>query len=411
MERSNLLKRFFRYISIDTTSDSSKEETPSSEGQRELAQLLIKELEDLDLDKIYYDEKYCYVYGKLNGNKDLPKIGFVAHLDTSEDASGKNIKPKIISDYNGEDLALNDEVILSTKMYPSLKNHVGKTLITTSGDTLLGADNKAGIAEIMTMLEYFSKSSKKHGDIYICFTPDEEIGLGTLHLDKNYFCPDFAYTVDGGTLGEFSYENFNAANAYIEITGVPIHCGSAKGIMINAGRVATILQSMMPNEIPENTENYEGFFHLDEISGNVAKARMKYLIRDFDEVNFEKRKEFITSVVDELNKKYNNCIQLKIKDSYKNMLSQIKKEPELINGTISAISSLGIDPQVLAIRGGTDGTEISFNGIPCPNIGVGAYNFHGVHEYACVEEMEKTSELLIAIVNQFSRKKETTKNR
>ena len=411
MERSNLLKRFFRYISIDTTSDSSKEETPSSEGQRELAQLLIEELEDLNLDKIYYDEKYCYVYGKLKGNKDLPKIGFVAHLDTSEDASGKNVKPKIISDYNGEDIALNDEVILSTKMYPSLKEHVGKTIITTSGDTLLGADNKAGIAEIMTMLEYFSKSKKEHGDIYICFTPDEEIGLGTLHLDNNYFCPDFAYTIDGGTLGEFSYENFNAANAYIEITGVPIHCGSAKGIMINAGRVATILQSMMPNEIPENTENYEGFFHLEEISGNVAKAKMKYLIRDFDEVNFEKRKELITSVVDELNKKYNNCIQLKIKDSYKNMLSQIKKEPELINGTISAISSLGINPQVIAIRGGTDGTEISFNGIPCPNIGVGAYNFHGVHEYACIEEMEKTSELLIAIVNQFSRKKETTKNR
>ena len=411
MEKSNLLKRFFKYVSIDTTSDSSKEETPSSEGQRVLAELLIEELNDLNLDNIYYDEQHCYVYGKLKGNKDLPKIGFISHLDTSDDASGKDVKPKIIHNYDGNDIVLNNGITLSPKTYPSLKNHIGKTLITTSGDTLLGADNKAGIAEIMTMLEYFSKSSKEHGDIYICFTPDEEIGLGTLHLDKNYFCPEFAYTVDGEALGEFSYENFNAANAYIEITGVPIHCGSAKGIMVNAGRVATVLHSMIPNEIPENTEKYEGFFHLDEIGGNVAKAKMKYLIRDFDEVNFEKRKELITDVVNELNKKYNNCIQLKIKDSYKNMLSQIKKEPELIKGTISAISSLGVNPKIVAIRGGTDGTEVSFNGIPCPNIGVGAYNFHGVHEYACIEEMEKTSELLIAIVNQFSRKKETAKNR
>lgn len=408
---NNLLNRFFKYISIDTTSNSSKEDTPSTEGQRDLANLLVEELEDIGIDEIYYDEKHCYVYGKLKGDKLLPQIGFISHLDTSEDAPGENIKPKIINNYDGEDIKLNGSITLSTKVYPELKKHIGKTLITTNGETLLGADNKAGIAEIMSMLEYVCKSGMKHGDIFICFTPDEEIGLGTLHIDKKYFNPKFAYTVDGGEVGEFSYENFNAATAVININGVSTHCGSAKGIMINAGRIAAHINSLLPNEIPENTENYEGFFHLDEISGNVSRATLKYLIRDFDKDNFEKRKQILSSIVESLNEKYNNCIELSIKNAYQNMLEVIKKEPELIKDTIKAISTCKVEPKVLAVRGGTDGTDISFEGIPCPNLGVGAYNFHSVYEYAVLEDMEKNVELLINVIKQFSKENKNINNR
>ena len=284
----SVLNRFLRYVNIDTTSDSSKEETPSSEGQRQLARLLVDELNELSLDEIYYDEKHCYIYGKLEGNKNLPKIGFVAHMDTSEDASGKDIKPNIIKNYDGKDIVLNNNVAISPSVYPDLKNHVGKTLITSDGSTLLGADDKAGIAEIMNMLENLISLGEDHGDIFVCFTPDEEIGLGTMHIDKKYFYPDFSYTIDGCSLGEFSYENFNAASASITISGVSTHTGSAKGIMINAVRIATIINSLLPKEIPEETDNYEGFFHLEEISGDVSKAKMKYLIRDFDKDNFDK---------------------------------------------------------------------------------------------------------------------------
>lgn len=405
----NILDRFLKYVSIDTTSDSSKIDTPSTKGQIELAKVLIKELCDLKVDQVYYDEKNCYVYGILRGKSDLPKIGFVSHLDTSENACGKNIKPNIIHDYDGNDIFLDGNVTISTNIYPDLKKHISKTLITSDGRTLLGADDKAGISEIMNMLQYFCNSNDEHGDIFICFTPDEELGLGTLHLDKNYFYPDFAYTVDGSSLGEFSYENFNAATATIEIRGLSTHCGTAKGIMINASRIATAINSSLPDEIPENTENYEGFFHLVEINGNVSKATMKYLIRDFDDENFENRKKLLFSIVKELNKKYNNCIELNIKDTYRNMLNVIKKEPYLIEGTLSAISNIGINPEIVSIRGGTDGTNISFNGIPCPNLGTGGHNFHSVYEYICLEDMEKTSELLIAIIKEFSKSKYKTK--
>lgn len=401
----NILERFLRYVSIDTTSDSTKIDTPSTDGQIKLAQMLIKELQDLNLDMIHYDQEHCYVYGMLKGNDLLPKIGFVSHLDTSEDAPGKNIKPNIIYNYDGKDISLNNGVILSSNVYPDLKNHLGKTLITSDGTTLLGSDDKAGIAEIMTMLEYFSNSKESHGDIFVCFTPDEEIGLGTLHFDKKYFYPNFAYTVDGSHLGEFAYENFNAATAYININGISSHCGSAKGIMINAGRIATIINSLLPEEIPENTEKYEGFFHLNEITGNVSHATMKYLIRDFDKNNFEKRKQVLSSIVENLNKKYHNCIELDIKDSYRNMFEIINKETSLVEETKSAINNLGITPQIIPIRGGTDGTNISFLGIPCPNLGTGGHNFHSIYEYICLEDMAKTSEILISIIKQFSQTK------
>ena len=268
----NVLKRFFKYVAIDTTSDSTKDKNPTSKGQIKLAEMIVGELKNMRIDDFYFDEENCYVYAYLKGNPDLPSIGFISHLDTCEDAKGKNIIPTIHENYDGKDIKLNETTILSPDKYPSLKDHIGKTLITTDGTTLLGADDKAGIAEIMAMLDYFTVSHSNHGDIYVCFTPDEEIGMGTDNINYNIFKPDIAYTVDGSKAGELAYENFNAATANIKITGTPSHCGTAKGVMINAGRIATIFNNLLPNEIPENTEMYEGFFHLDDISGNVGEA-------------------------------------------------------------------------------------------------------------------------------------------
>lgn len=399
----NVLERFLKYISIDTTSDSSKTNNPSTEGQRKLAKLLTYEMQELNLDNIYYDQDHCYVYGILKGDERLPKIGFISHLDTSENANGRNIKPNIVYNYNGSDIILNNNISISVEDNPDLKNHIGKTLITSDGNTLLGSDDKAGIAEIMGMLEYFSKTEKKHGDIFVCFTPDEEIGLGTLNFDMNYFNPDFAYTVDGSSLGEFSYENFNGATATININGVSTHCGEAKGKMINAVRIATVINSLLPLEIPENTDNYEGFFYLTEMSGNASTASMKYLIRDFDNDNFENRKQVLSKIVEELNKKYNNSIELNIKDTFHNMYEVMNNESNLIDTTLSAITNAGVKPEIVPIRGGTDGTDISFLGIPCPNLGTGGHNFHSVYEYVSLEDMEDVEKVLISIVDEFSK--------
>lgn len=401
----SLLDRFFKYISIDTTSDSSKDNTPSTKSQLEFAKLLIDELNSMNIDDIYFDGKNCYVYARLKGNEKLPKIGFVSHLDTSENAKGNNIKPQIIYNYDGNDIVLNNNQVISSEMYPDLKNHKGKTLITTDGTTLLGSDDKAGIAEIMEMLEYFSSNNVEHGDIYVCFTPDEEIGLGTKNINYDIFKPDLAYTVDGSSLGEFCYENFNAANVNIEINGFSVHTGEAKGKMVNAIHVATMINSLLPNELPENTEGYDGFFHLSNLEGNVSYAKMKYLIRDFDKDNFEKRKKLLETIIGQLNNKYNDCISYKTTDLYFNMYEVINRNKGLIDNTISAMKNVDVDPLIIPIRGGTDGTEISYNGIPCPNIGTGGHNFHGVHEYVCLEDMEKTVEILISIINQFSKNK------
>lgn len=404
----NVLKRFFNYVSIDTTSDSLKDKNPTSKGQVRLAETILGELKNMRVDDIYFDENNCYVYAYLKGNPELPSVGFISHLDTSEDAKGKNIKPIIHENYNGEDISLNDSTILSVTQYPSLKEHIGKTLITTDGTTLLGADDKAGIAEIMTMLDHFTRKQSNHGDIYVCFTPDEEIGMGTENINYEIFKPDIAYTVDGSKAGELSYENFNAATATINITGTPSHCGTAKGVMVNAGRIAAILHSLLPEEIPENTELYEGFFHLEEISGNVNEGKLKYLIRDFDKDNFEKRKQILIKIVSELNERYGNCIKLNIVDKYRNMIEIIEQYPELIDKTKQAISSTGIEPTIKAIRGGTDGTDISFQGIPCPNLGTGGFNFHSVYEYICVEDMEQVVNILISIVKKFAKTDKNT---
>ena len=401
----SLIDKFIKYISIDTTSDSSKDNIPSTKNQLQFAKVLIEELNSMNVDEIFFDDKNCYVYAKLKGNEKLPKIGFVSHLDTSEQAKGNDIKPQIIYNYDGNDVKLNDSQIISSEMYPDLKTHKGKTLITTDGTTLLGSDDKAGIAEIMQMLEYFSLSKEEHGDIYVCFTPDEEIGLGTQNIDYKIFNPDLAYTVDGSSLGEFSYENFNAAKVDIEINGFSTHAGSAKGKMINAIRIATVINSLLPDELPENTEGYEGFFHLTNLEGNVSHAKMKYLIRDFDKENFKKRKVMLKTIIEQLNNKYNNCISYKIDDQYFNMYEVISNNKGLIDNTVLAMKQVDVEPLIIPIRGGTDGTEISYNDIPCPNIGTGGHNFHSVYEYICIEDMEKIVEVLISIVKQFSKNK------
>ena len=405
------VERFLNYIKIDTTSDSSKERTPSTEGQNTLAKYLVEELVEMGITNengiknMVYDQEYGYLYVRVLGNSDLPSIGFVAHLDTSESASGKNIRPKIIENYDGEDIKLNEFTKLSPDTYPDLKNHIGKTLITTDGTTLLGADDKAGIAEIMQMLEYYSKTDEKHGEIIVCFTPDEEIGRGTSHIDYSIFNPKFAYTVDGSSLGEISYENFNAATATITIEGVPTHTGSAKGIMENSLKAALDIDLFLPDdEVPERTEGYQGFFHLQKITGTVAKTQMTYLIRDFEKELLEQRVEELEKVIETIRTEYNDIpIKLDVTYSYNNMYEIIKEHPELIDKTKKVMKENDIDPITKPIRGGTDGVDISFNGIPCPNLGTGGHNFHSVYEYIAVEDIEQTTNLLISIVKEFSK--------
>ena len=406
-----ILERFLKYVSVNTTSNSSSNDTPSTKEQFKLAELLVEELKEMNLGEVYFDKTNCYVYAKLPGNKKLPKIGFVSHLDTSEMQSGENVCPQIINNYDGRSIRLGNDDVLDVNVYPDLKNHVGKTLITTDGKTLLGADDKAGIAEIMEMMQLLSTSNCEHGDVLVCFTPDEEIGRGTKNLDYNIFNPDMAFTVDGSSLGEFTYENFNAATARISIKGFATHTGNAKGVLVNAARIATIINSLLPNELPENTSDREGFYFLYEMGGDVSSANMVYLIRDFNKENFNKRKEVITKIVERLNKEFNNCISLEIKDTYYNMYNDIKKNPLIIDNTLEAIKKVGVDPVIVATRGGTDGTNITSHGIPCPNIGTGGHNFHSKYEYICLEDMEKTVELLLSIVNQFTKDKRLVKNK
>lgn len=399
----DILKRFLNYISIDTTSDSKKSDSPTSLGQRKLAKVIMQELKELNVDNLYFDNDHCYIYAKINGSSSYPSVGFVSHLDTSEDERGSDISPNMIVDYDGQDICLNDKCLLTVSSNPDLKNHIGKTIITTDGTTLLGADDKAGIAEIMGMLEHFTHNDCEHGDILVCFTPDEEIGMGTDNLNLSYFNPDIAFTIDGSVLGELSYENFNAATANISIKGINTHPGTAKDKMVNAVRLAIAINSSLPLEIPENTENYEGFYHLEEISGDVSYAKMKYLIRDFSFNDFEKRKKKLTAIVNELNKKYNNCIELDIQDKYFNMHSIIKNYSDYLDLVFSAIAEVNVEPIVIPVRGGTDGANISQMGIPCPNIGTGGHNFHSIYEYICLEDMQKVVEILISIVNNFSK--------
>lgn len=398
----DLLTRFLKYVSMPTTSNSESNTTPSTKEQRVLASYLLQELKNLGVDSIDYDDEHCYIYACLNKNVETnSRIGFIAHMDTSEQAKGDNIKPNIIENYDGNDIFLKSERI-NVSDNPDLKKHIGKTIITTDGTTLLGGDDKAGIAEIMTMLEYFKTTNEPHGDIYVAFTPDEEIGKGTEFFDMTKFKADFAYTVDGEYLGEISYENFNAADVTIEINGTYIHPGYAKNKMVNSLMIANAIIDSLPNETPANTEGKQGFFHLMKLQGEAHHTTMNYIIRDHDKIKFENRKALLNSIVDKLNEKYNNRISMSIKTRYNNMYEIIEKNMDVVNIPINTIKRLGITPIIKPIRGGTDGADLTFMGLPCPNIGTGSHNFHSTTEYAVLEDMEKVSKILVNIVKDYS---------
>ena len=399
----DILDRFIKYIKIPTNSKSDIDKIPSTECQRNFAENIVLELREMNLDEVYFDETNCYIYAILKGNERLPKIGFISHLDTSEEVSDENVNPKIIKNYDGKDVKLNDDIILKVDEFPDLKNHIGKTLITTDGTTLLGADDKSGIAEIMNMLEYFKNNNIDHGDIYVAFTPDEEVGRGTEKFDLDKFKVDFAYTVDGSSVGEISYENFNAATVKIDIKGISAHLGSAKNIMVNSMLIANEIINNVPNERPENTDRREGFYHLDSITGNCTNTKLQFKIRDFDLNNFKLRKKKFEEIVGNLNSKYNNCIKLVIEDTYYNMKEKITNNMKVVDIAKEAMKKIDIEPQVVPIRGGTDGAELTYMGLNCPNLGTGGHNFHSIYEYICLEDMIKSSEILIEIVKKCTK--------
>lgn len=395
----NLINRFIKYVKVKTTSDPESMSIPSTKDQLDLAKILKDELIELGLTNVVLDDK-GYVYGLLKSNSDKNKIGFISHMDTAPDFSGENVKPEIIKNYNGLDIVLNEKenIILSTTDYPELLDFKGHDIIVTDGTTLLGADDKAGIAEIMTALEIIIRENIPHPDIYVGFTPDEEIGRGADHFDLDIFKADFAYTIDGGYEGEFEFENFNAASADICISGNNIHPGSAKGKMLNSILIAMELQSMLPTfDRPEFTENYEGFYLLSDIYGSVEKTKMNYIIRDHDREKFEAKKILLEEVVDFLNKKYGKIIELSIKDSYYNMREKIEDRKDIIDLALSAMEEAGIEPKVQAIRGGTDGARLSFMGLPTPNIFTGGMNYHGKYEYVSINSMKKAVETIVNI--------------
>ena len=395
--------RFLKYVAFDTQSDSASTTTPSTLKQLKLAEYLVSEMKELGIQDAHVDE-FGIVYGNIPSNvdKECADIGFIAHMDTAEDMSGKNVNPSIIKNYDGSRIVLNKELAMSMggEEFESLRNKIGEDLIVTDGTTLLGADDKAGIAEILTMAEIILKENRPHGNIRIAFTPDEEVGRGPDHFDVEKFHADFAYTVDGGEVDSVDYENFNAADANIQIQGLSIHPGSAKGKMINALHVAMEFHSMLPvNQNPAYTEGYEGFNHLCDLHGECEHAVMSYIIRNHDEQLFEKQKEDFRRIADYLNQKYpKDTIRLEIKDSYANMRSIIEKDMRVVDLVKKSMKDIGIHPSSHAIRGGTDGARLTYQGLPCPNLGTGGYNFHGKYEYASIQEMEKSVELLLKIV-------------
>lgn len=402
---SDVIERFLRYVKIDTQSSDESETHPSTVKQHDLAKLLYNELLEMGAKDVVYDTENCYVYAKLNSNdgRNSKTLGFISHMDTSPEASGKNVAPRIIENYDGEDIILNSEedIVLKTSVFPEIKAYKGQRLIVTDGTTLLGADDKAGISEIMSMLKYFiSHPEVKHGNIAVAFTPDEEIGAGTDRFDLKQFGADHAYTVDGGGIGELEYETFNAASALIRIHGVNVHTGEAKNKMINAARIAAEFESMLPHEQKaEFTEGREGFIQLMSINGTTEYAELTYIIRDHDRKKFEQKKETVAKTAELLELRYGKgTIVSDIKDTYYNMREKI--EPEhmyLIENACACMKELGIEPKIKPIRGGTDGSSLSFKGLPCPNICTGGHNFHGRFEYCCADSMEKITELLIKL--------------
>lgn len=391
-------ERFLTYVKHHTTSDESSDTFPSTKRQLAFAAFLAKECEAIGLQSISMDA-YGYVTALLPGNTaNAPTIGFISHMDTSPDASGENVLSNIVENYDGKAIPLNGTV-LSPKEFPSLKEYIGQTLITSDGTTLLGADDKAGIAEILTAAEYLLAHPEiPHGDIRIAFTPDEEIGKGVDFFDVDKFHADFAYTLDGGRIGELEYENFNAARAIIRIKGKNVHPGSAKNVMKNAALIGTEIASLLPErETPAKTEGYEGFFHLCSFEGDVTSATLNYIIRDFNADSFAHRKELLRLIVERKNAQYNNCIELDLRDEYYNMLSQIEPHMEIVSLAKQAMLDCGITPIIQPIRGGTDGARLSFMGLPCPNLFAGGHNFHSNYEYIPVPSMEKAVSMIVRI--------------
>lgn len=396
-------ERLLKYVSYWTTSDEECRQIPSSERQFELGKVLEQELRDLGLEKVTLTD-HCYVYGLLPATKgyaDKPAVGFISHMDTAPDFSGKDVKPQIIPDYDGNDVLLKGSgAYLKVSDFPTLKTLKGRTLITTDGTTLLGADDKAGVAEIMTAVEQIITEKIPHGDIWIGFTPDEEVGSGADLFDLDYFKAKFAYTVDGDYEGEVAYENFNAASASFEITGVNVHPGEAKDIMINAALVGCEIASLLPeNETPAHTEGREGFYHLTDFSGDIAHAKANYIVRDHDKATFEKRLDTLRGIEKKMNEKYHaDTVKLNIQHSYSNMLEVIEKNEYVVAIAKKAIKNVGLEPVSRPVRGGTDGARLSFMGLPCPNLGTGGYGFHGPFEHISVEGMDTAVSVIKEII-------------
>lgn len=401
-------ERLLKYARIWTTSDEESTTSPTTSRQFDLAKQLVEEMKEIGIEDAYMDE-FGYVYGHIPatpGYEDRTAIGFIAHMDTAPDYSGENVNPQIIENYDGNDVSLGTSgKVLSVAEFPFLKTLAGRTLITTDGTTLLGADDKAGIAEIMTVAEELIKENIPHGKVSISFTTDEEVGSGAKHMDLEVFGAPYAYTVDGGPEGEIQFENFNAASADFYVHGVNVHPGEAKGIMKNSQKIAMEIQGMLPvDEAPEYTEGYEGFFHLMEMTGTVEETKMSYLIRDFDSESYENRKELLQNITETVNKKYGEgTVELKLNDSYRNMREKIEPCMELIDYAKKACEMADVKADIAPIRGGTDGARLSFVGLPCPNLGTGGYGFHGAFEHISAEGMDKAAAIIKNIILQFAK--------
>lgn len=408
--KDELINRFTTYVKIDTQSNEDSQTCPSTPGQWDLLNLLVDELKEIGMEEVTIDEN-GYVFATLpaNTNKQVPTIGFLAHVDTATDFTGKNVKPQIVENYDGGDVILNKElgIVLSPEAFPSLKNYKGQTLITTDGTTLLGADDKAGVAEIMTAMNYLIQHPEiKHGKVRVAFTPDEEIGRGPHKFNVDRFGAKYAYTMDGGPLGELQYESFNAAAAKITIKGNNIHPGSAKGKMVNSIKIGMELNQQLPvREAPEYTEGYEGFYHLLSFHGDVEKTELYYIIRDHDRQKFEAKKENLVKIIDQLRQKYGeDTIGLKLEDQYYNMREKIEPVKEVFENAKEAMERLDITPVIEPIRGGTDGSQLSYMGLPTPNIFAGGENMHGKYEFVSVETMMKATEVIVEIAKIFEEK-------
>ncbi|WP_339342065.1 peptidase T [uncultured Polaribacter sp.] len=410
INKKQLIERFIKYVTIDTESDPNNPAFPSTENQWDLANILVEDLKVIGMQDIHLDEN-CYIMATLPSNvsHNVPTIGFVSHMDTSPDFTGKNVKPQITENYQGNDIILNKEknIILSPDYFEDLLQYKGQTIITTDGTTLLGADDKAGITEIVTAMEYLIQHPEiKHGTIRICFTPDEEVGKGAHLFDVEKFGAEWAYTMDGSQIGELEYENFNAASAVVTITGKIVHPGYAIGKMINSMQIANEFISLLPKaEVPEKTTDYQGFFHLHDMNGTVEKTVLEYIIRDHDIELFAKRKNVLQNIADELNKVAGqNLIEITIKDQYFNMKEKIVPVMHIVDLVEETMIDLGITPLIKPIRGGTDGSQLSFKGLPCPNIFAGGHNFHGRFEYVPAESMVKATEVIVGIAAKIAQK-------